>query len=106
MFALRTISWLSLALFEVAAVGFWAGQNATPSTQPPAQSGPSVSTRQAIAFDDFVASAIRQERRMTDLLRNFQPIVETYIQEQQPDPALGTVPKRDDYLVCRLLLEK
>src|SRR6202140_4513373 len=102
MFALRTISWLSLALFEVAAVGFWAGQNATPSTQPPAQSGPSVSTRQAIAFDDFVDSAIRQERRMTDLLRNFQPIVETYIQEQQPDPALGTVPKRDDYFLSRL----
>jgi Peptidase family M48 len=102
MFALRTISWLSLALFEVSAVGFAAGQNATPSTQPPAQAAPSVSTRKAIAFDDFVDSAIRQERRMTDLLRNFNPIVETYIQEQQPDSALGTVPKRDDYFLSRL----
>jgi hypothetical protein len=102
MFALRTISWFSLALFEVFGVGLVAGQNATPSTQPPAQSVPSVSARKAIAFDDFVDSAIRQERRMTDLLRNFHPIVETYIQEQKPDLALGTSPKSDDYFLSRL----
>jgi hypothetical protein len=83
-------------------VGFVAGQNDTPSTQRSAQSVPSISTRKAIAFDDFVDLAIRQERRMTDLLRNFQPIVETYIQEQQPDSALGTAPKRDDYFLSRL----
>ena len=102
MFALRTISWFSLALFEVFGVGLAAGQNASPSTQPPAQSAPSVSARKAIAFADFVDSAIRQERRMTDLLRNFHPIVETYIQEQKPDPALGTSPKGDDYFLSRL----
>src|ERR1700730_1141210 len=102
MFALRTISWLSLALFETFAVGLVAGQNASPSAQPPAQSAPSVSARKAVAFDDFVDSAIRQERRMTDLLRNFHPIVETYIQEQKPDPALGTSPKGDDYFLSRL----
>jgi hypothetical protein len=79
-----------------------AGQNATPSTQPPAYSAPSGSTRKAIAFDDFVDLAIRQERRMTDLLRNFKPIVETYIQKQKPDPALGTSPKGDDYFLSRL----
>ena len=39
---------------------------------------------------------------MTDLLRNFKPIVETYIQEQQPDSGLGTSPKRDDYFLSRL----
>src|SRR5580692_5831185 len=102
MFALRTISWLSLALFEVFAVGPVAGQTTTPSTPPPAQSAPSVSTRKAIAFDDFVDSAIRQERRMTDLLRNFKPVVETYIQEEKPDSKLGTSPKGDDYFLSRL----
>jgi hypothetical protein len=102
MFALRTISWLSLALLEVFAVRLVAGQNATPSTQPPAYSAPSGSTRKAIAFDDFVDLAIRQERRMTDLLRNFKPIVETYIQKQKPDPALGTSPNGDDYFLSRL----
>jgi hypothetical protein len=102
MFALRTISWLSLALFEVFAVGLVAGQTTTPSTPPPAQSAPSVSTRKAVAFEDFVDSAIRQERRMTGLLRNFKPIIETYIQKQQRDAALGTSPKGDDYFLSRL----
>ena len=100
MFALRTI-WLNVALFAVFAVGLVAGQNA-PAQQPPAQSPPPISTRKAVAFDDFVDSAIRQERRMTDLLRNFRPIVETYIQKQQPDSALGTSPKGDDYFLSRL----
>src|ERR1700692_4589224 len=102
MFALRTISWLSLALFEVLAVGLAVGQTTTPSTPPPAQSAPSVSTRKAIAFDDFVDSEIRQERLMTDLLRNLKPIIETYIQKQQRDAALGTSPKGDEYFLSRL----
>src|SRR6202046_3846749 len=102
MFALRTISWLGLPLFELFAVGLVAGQTTTPATPPPAQSAPSVSTRKAVAFDDFVDSAIRQERRMTGLLRNFKPIIETYIQKQQHDAALGTSPKGDDYFLSRL----
>jgi len=103
MFALRTISWLSRALFAVSAVGLVAGQNAPPASKlSPSESVPSLSTRKTIAFDNFVDSAIQQERRMTDLLRNFKPIVETYIQEQQPDSALGTSPKRDDYFLSRL----
>lgn len=103
MFAVKTISWLRGALFTVSAVGLVAGQNATPASQPPSLAPvPSLSTRKTIAFDNFVDSTIRQERRMTDLLRNFKPVVETYIQEQQPDPALGTSPKRDDYFLSRL----
>jgi len=101
MLSLRTI-WLSLAFFELFAFGLMAGQNATSSTQPPAQSAPSVATRKAVAFDDFIDSTIRRERRMTDLLRNFKPIVETYIQKQQPDSVLGTSPKGDDYFLSRL----
>jgi hypothetical protein len=102
MFGLRTISPLRLALFSVFAIGFAAGQSAAPSSQPPAQSVPSVSGRKAIAFDDFIDLAIRQERRMSDLLRNFKPIVETYIQKQQRDSVLGTSPNGDDYFLSRL----
>ena len=39
---------------------------------------------------------------MADLLRNFKPVVETYIQEEQPDPKLMTVPKGDEYFLSRL----
>jgi Peptidase family M48 len=106
MFALRPIRWLRWALFEVLAVGLVAGQNATPAAQPlrPTQSVSPVSTatRKTVTFEELVDSAIRQERRMIDLLRNFKPIVETYIQEQQPDSALGTSPKDDDYFLSRL----
>ena len=106
MFALRPICYLSRALFAVLAVGLVAGQNATPAGQPlrPTQSGSpgSTSTRKTIGFEELVDSAIRQERRMIELLRNFKPIVETYIQEQQPDSALGTSPKDDDYFLSRL----
>ena len=101
MLALRTLSWLSLTLF---AVGLAAGQNATPAGQAlnPAQAAPSIPASKTIGFDEFIDLAIRQERRMTDLLRNFTPIIETYLQEQQPDAALGTSPKGDAYFLSRL----
>ncbi len=39
---------------------------------------------------------------MITLLRNFKPIVETYVQEQRPDSTLGSVPRNDDYFLSRL----
>ena len=104
MFALRTFSWLSRALFEVFVVGLVVGQNPTLAAQSPdpAQSPPFVPARKSVAFDVLVDSAIRQERRLIDLMRNFKPIVETYIQEEKPDSDLGTSPKGDDYFLSRL----
>jgi hypothetical protein len=102
MFALRTYSWLSRILFALFVVGLFAAQNASPAAQSPAQSPPVVPARNFVAFDTFVDSAIRQERRLTDLMRNFKPIVETYIQEEKPDSDLGTSPKSDDYFLSRL----
>src|SRR6195256_4032346 len=104
MFAPRTFSWLGRTLFEVFVVGLVAAQNTTPSAQPPgpAQAPPSVLARKSVTFDDFVDSAIRQERRLTDLMRNFKPVVETYIQVQRADSDLRTAPKADDYFLSRL----
>src|ERR1700681_4963539 len=96
MFARRTFSWLGQALFELLVVGLVAGQNATPAAphRDPAQLP--VLARN-VAFDVLVDSAIRQERRLIVLMRNFKPIVETYIQEGP-----GKVPKGDDYFLSRL----
>ncbi len=104
MFARRTFSWLGRTLFEVFVVGLVAGQNATLTARSPypAQSAPLVPARNFVAFDVLVDSAIRQERRLIDLMRNFKPIVETYIQEEKPDSDLGTSPKDDDYFLSRL----
>src|SRR5579863_774606 len=55
-----------------------------------------------ITLGELVMSAIQQEKRMTNLMRNFKPIVETYVQEQQPDQALGTSPRTDEYFLSRL----
>jgi hypothetical protein len=105
MFALRTFSWLGRTLFEVFAVGLVVSQNAPPAAQPPGPAQappPSVLARKSVTFDTFVDSAIRQERRLTDLMRNFKPVVETYIQLQRADSDLRTSPKADDYFLSRL----
>jgi hypothetical protein len=103
MLAQRTLSWLGQTLFEILVVGFVAGQNATPAAPPQAsaQSAPIVPApivpAPSVAFNVLVDSAIRQEHRLIVLMRNFKPIVETYIQ-QYP----GKSPKGDDYFLSRL----
>ena len=76
---------------------------------PPPDAAPTASlpsTSQHIAFDDFIDSVVRQERRLTDLMRNFKPIIETYIQEEGSELRFhqGIVPNGDDYFLSRLNL--
>jgi hypothetical protein len=102
MVARRTFSRLGRTLFEVLLVGFVASQNSILGAQDLPQSPRSVSTPNAIAFQGLIDSAIRQEHRLAVLMRNFKPIVETYIQQEKPDSDLGTAPKGDDYFLSRL----
>lgn len=51
-------------------------------------------------------AAILQEQRLAALMRNFRPIVETYVQEQKRDPKMGMAPKGDDYFLSRLDLNR
>jgi peptidase M48-like protein len=104
MFALRTFSWLSRTLFGMLAVGLVAAQNAAPASPPPtaAPLAVSVPAPNIAASNALIDSAIRQEQRLIVLMRNFRPIVETYIQEEKPDSDLGTSPKGDEYFLSRL----
>jgi Peptidase family M48 len=108
MFALRTFSWPSWALFVFFVVGLVIGQDSTPASQPPdaARPAPSSSTSKRFVFDDFVDSVVRQERRLTNLMRSFKPIIETYIQEEGARPRFqaGITPNGDDYFLSRLNL--
>jgi hypothetical protein len=107
MFELRTFSWPSWALFVFFVVGLVTGQDSAPASQPPdAQPAPSSSNSKRIVFDDFIDSVVRQERRLTDLMRSFNPIIETYIQEEgsQPRFQAGITPNGDDYFLSRLNL--
>jgi peptidase M48-like protein len=108
MFASRMFSWLSFFVFFF--VGLVAGQASTPEASPrdAAQTAPLTSTRQRIVFDDFVDSVVRQERRLTDLMRGFKPIIETYIQEEGTQMRFqkGVIPNGDDYFLSRLDLTR
>jgi Peptidase family M48 len=98
MLARRTFSWLGQTLFQILVIGLATGQNAAPAAPSPvpAQLAPSVPARN-VASDLLVDSAIRQERRLVVLMRNFKPIIETYVQEDA-----GKSPKGDEYFLSRL----
>jgi hypothetical protein len=106
MFPPRTCSWCSCVVFVFFIVGLVAGQDSTPQVphSDAAPTAPLASTSQRISFDDFVDSAIQQERRLTDWMRGFQPIIETYIQEEGAEYRFqkGVIRNGDDYFLGRL----
>jgi Peptidase family M48 len=52
--------------------------------------------------DQIIDRVIEGESRLVQLLHNFKPVVETYVQNMQPDQELGLVPKNDAYFLGRL----
>ena len=100
----RTFSSLTCVFFGAFLVLPLAAQNAAPAAQLPEKTQPSapVPTRKGLTFDEFVDSAIVQENRLANLMRNFKPVVETYIQEEKRDSTVQTSPKDDAYFLTRL----
>ena len=101
-FGLATLSWLGPAVLAVAAAGLVVSQNAPQAQSPAPAHAPTALARNSVTFDSFVDAAIQQERRVINLLRYFKPVVETYIQEDQPDSENRLSPKADDYFLSRL----
>jgi hypothetical protein len=81
-----------------------AAQSPTPAAQSAEKTRPRSdgSARKHVTFEEFVDSAIVRERRLTQLMRYFRPVVETYIQEEKHDSAVQTSPKNDQYFLSRL----
>jgi hypothetical protein len=106
MFTSRIFSWPGWAFFVVLVVGLVTAQDSTPAASPPdaAQAASLASPSQRITFDDFVDSSIRQERRLTDFMRSFKPMIETYIQEEGAEFRYqrGIILNGDDYFLSRL----
>lgn len=105
MLACNRHHWLRciwVGILALAAAG--AQDSTTHASQSPVQSStPSSSSKAAIGtFDQFIDLTIRQEERLSEFMRNFRPIVETYLQEQKPDPKLKESPKTDRYFLSRL----
>ncbi|HUA15397.1 MAG TPA: M48 family metalloprotease [Verrucomicrobiae bacterium] len=106
MLAPKTLSWPGCVLFLFLAAGIVTGQDTASALPDTAQTVPLAPASKRIVFDDFVDSVIRQERRLTDWMRRFRPIVETYVQEEGSAPRFqkGTIPNGDDYFLSRLSL--
>lgn len=51
----------------------------------------------AVTFDQVIDNTVATEARFLNTLRDYTPVVETYIQNLQPDKSLGLVPKSDEY---------
>jgi len=59
----------------------------------------------AVNFDQVVDRITARELIFLQNLRQFQPMVETYLQYMKPDKELGAVPSRDQYFLGRLELQ-
>ncbi len=85
-----------LAASMISTAGF--AQADAPAQQPVAQSSSSA------ALDQVVDKVAAREAEYVKTMRRYTPLVETYLQEMQPDPTMGEVPKNDWYHLSRLSL--
>jgi hypothetical protein len=68
------------------------------ATQPIAAQAP------ASALDQVVDKLAAREAEYVKTMRQYTPLVETYLQEMQPDQTFGEIPKNDWYHLSRLSL--
>lgn len=98
----RTFSWLGPTVFAVATAGLAASQNAPQAQSPLRDHASTAPATNAVSFDRLVDAAIQRERHVINLLHYFKPVVETYIQEDQPDSENRLSPTADAYFLSRL----
>ena len=105
MFPVRARFWTGAVLAAALPVAVSAGQSAKPVT--PNQSAPQNAAdapppRKPVDLNHYLDAAIRQEQRLIELMRNFRPVIETYIQKEKPDPDAVSSPNADEYFLGRL----
>ena len=86
---------LVLAASMISTAGF--AQTDAAQAQPAAQSS-------STALDQVVEKVGAREAEYVKTMRKYTPLVETYLQEMQPDQVMGEVPKTDWYHLSRLSL--
>src|SRR6185437_4216568 len=78
-----------------------------PAVQPVSTTTPAVAVEPApartpVSIDQVVDQIIEREHALIQFLKDRTPLVETYLQNLQPDAKLGSVPKEDHYFLGRL----
>src|SRR5215831_10804244 len=56
----------------------------------------------AISVDRVIDKALDQERALAKRMTTLRPLIETYMQNLEPSPELGVVPKNDNYFLGKL----
>src|SRR5690242_12368815 len=87
---------LALRLLMFAAPAIWV-------SLPAGAQSASQSARNA---DEAMNRALASENRLLAKLKTVQPVIETYIQQMQPDEDLGSIPKNDNYFLGKLDLTR
>src|SRR6516164_580916 len=62
--------------------------------------------QQPVVLGEVVNKILAEESKEMQLLRQYSPLVETYIQYMRPDKQLGAVPDGDKYFLGRAVLAK
>src|ERR1700688_379670 len=61
---------------------------------------------QTSSVDQVVDRIVTQEKAEMQMLRQYSPLVETYIQMLRPDPKLGPIPSGDKYFLGKAELAR
>jgi hypothetical protein len=111
---MKVLTIAALSFFALSAAAQQASDPPRPATAQPAAVQPvSTSTpglaiakqpteRRPVSPDDVVDRIIEREHALIQFLANRTPLVETYLQNLQPDAKLGAIPKEDHYFLGRL----
>ncbi|HTP68168.1 MAG TPA: M48 family metalloprotease [Dongiaceae bacterium] len=91
---MRTLSKYTLVLLLCAGVSMSVAANTTPAPDQPR------------TMDQVLDRVINNEQHLYGQIRNYQPLVETYIQNLKPDKDLGQVPAGDKYFLGRANFSK
>jgi hypothetical protein len=105
---MRTSKVLVLTVFflgAAAGAAFAQGQAQPTADRTQPQAGSSVSAP-VTTVNQAIDRIIAREHDEIATVRRYNPIIETYIQDMKPDPAMGTVPVRDHYFLGQADLSK
>jgi len=100
-------TWKSLCFF-VLLVGAVAGSATARQTQTADQTRPATGTNAApvTTVNQAVDRIIAREHNEIATIRHYTPLIETYIQDMKPDPAMGMIPVHDHYFLGQADLMK
>jgi hypothetical protein len=98
---MRKAAFASFALLLSGVAAFAGPAVPKPADQAPGQGGQGPRT-----MDEALDRVITNENRLYGSIKNYSPLVETYIQNLKPDKDLGSVPAGDKYFLGRADFQK